>query len=133
YCTRCWADEVGADARTLHRVSVLMGTDEARLAGDEAKADGACKVHDAKGARLAGRKGPRSVRSLRKPHSWRESAMSPDKGVGPEGVLALQFLDRRQGEWYCTTCWATAVGIDDARILERLAEQMATLEAVTAG
>ncbi len=59
--------------------------------------------------------------------------MSPDKGVGPEGVLVLQFLDRRQGEWYCTTCWATAVGIDDARILERLAEQMATLEAVTAG
>ena len=69
YCTRCWADEVGADARTLHRVSVLMGTDEARLAGYEAKADGACKVHDAKGARLAGRKGPRSVRSLRKPRS----------------------------------------------------------------
>jgi hypothetical protein len=58
--------------------------------------------------------------------------MSPDKALGPEGVLALQFLDRRQGEWYCTTCWATAVGVD-ARILERLAERMATLEAVTAG
>ena len=58
--------------------------------------------------------------------------MSPDKGVGPEGVLALQFLDRRQGEWYCTTCWATAISVD-ARILEQLAEQMATLEAVTAG
>src|SRR5205814_8329518 len=58
--------------------------------------------------------------------------MSPDKAVGPEGVLALQFLDRRQGEWYCTTCWATATGIE-ARILERLAERMATLEAVTAG
>jgi hypothetical protein len=58
--------------------------------------------------------------------------MSPPKALGPEGVLALQFLDRRQGEWYCTTCWATALGID-AGILERLAEQMATLEAVTAG
>ena len=58
--------------------------------------------------------------------------MSPDKGVGPEGVLALQFLDRRQGEWYCTTCWATAISVD-ARILEQLAERMATLEAVTAG
>jgi hypothetical protein len=64
---RCWADEVGADARTLHRVSVLMGTNQARLAGYEARADGACKVHDAKGARLAGRKGSRSVRGLRKP------------------------------------------------------------------
>jgi hypothetical protein len=69
YCTRCWAHEVGADTRTLHRVSVLMGTDEARLAGYEAKADGACKVHDAKGARLAGRKGSRSVRGLRKPRA----------------------------------------------------------------
>lgn len=67
YCTRCWADEVGADARTLHRVSVLMGTDAARLAGYEARADGACKVHDAKGARSAGRRGSRSVRGLRKP------------------------------------------------------------------
>src|SRR5438105_2206700 len=72
YCTDCWAEAVDAvdiDARTVYRLSVLMGTEEARLAGYEAKADGACKVHDAKGARLAGRKGPRSVRSLRKPHS----------------------------------------------------------------
>jgi len=69
YCTRCWADAMRTDVRPLYRLSVLMGTDEARLAGYEAKADGACKVHDAKGARLAGRKGPRSVRGLRKPRT----------------------------------------------------------------
>lgn len=67
YCTHCWADAVGSDVRTLHRLSIDMGTSVARAAGYEAKADGPCVVHDAKGSRAAGAKGPRSVRSLAGP------------------------------------------------------------------
>ena len=58
--------------------------------------------------------------------------MKPGDALGPEAVLALQFLDRRQGEWYCTNCWAAAVGTD-ARVLDLLAARMTTLDAMTAG
>ena len=66
YCTRCWADAMRTDVRPLYRLSVLMGTDRALLAGYEAKADGPCKVHDAKGPRAGGFRGTRCVRSLGK-------------------------------------------------------------------
>ena len=66
YCTRCWADAMRTDARPLHRLSVLMGTVQALLAGYEAKADGLCKIHEAKGPRVAGVKGSRCVWSLGK-------------------------------------------------------------------
>ena len=66
YCTRCWADAMRTDARPLHRLSVLMGTVQALLAGYEAKADGPCKIHEAKGPRVACVKGTRCVRSLGK-------------------------------------------------------------------
>src|SRR5947207_14198706 len=61
YCTRCWADAMRTDARPLHRLSVLMGTVPALLAGYEAKADGPCKIHEAKGPRVAGVTGTRCV------------------------------------------------------------------------
>ncbi len=38
--------------------------------------------------------------------------MSSMVALGPEAAVALQFLDRRQGEWYCTDCLADAAGID---------------------
>jgi hypothetical protein len=66
YCTHCWADALRTDARALYRLSVLMGTDRALLAGYEAKADGPCKTHAAIGSRAGGFKGRRCVRSLGK-------------------------------------------------------------------
>jgi hypothetical protein len=55
--------------------------------------------------------------------------------LGPEAVVALQFLDRRQGEWYCTGCLADAVDIAgvDERVLHPLAESMSMQEASAAG
>ena len=58
--------------------------------------------------------------------------MTKEEPLGLEAALAMQFLDRQPGEWYCTDCWAEAVDID-ARILYRLAVLMATEEAVAAG
>ena len=56
-----------------------------------------------------------------------------EEPLGADAAMALQFIDRRQGEWYCTACWAVAASIDP-RVADRLAEHMATaLEAVTAG
>jgi hypothetical protein len=52
--------------------------------------------------------------------------------LGPEALAALQFLDRAQTAWYCTKCWAEAVGLG-AGTLERLAVLMATEEALAAG
>jgi hypothetical protein len=76
YCTRCWADAMRTEARQLHRLSVLMGTDEALLAGYQAKADGPCRVHEAKGSRAGGVKGTRCVRNLGK------VAVPGDDGTG---------------------------------------------------
>jgi hypothetical protein len=58
--------------------------------------------------------------------------MSREEPLGLEAALAMQFLDRLPGEWYCTDCWAEAVDID-ARVVYRLAVLMATEEAVAAG
>src|SRR5439155_656624 len=66
YCTNCWAEAMRTAVRPLYRLSVLMGTDQALLAGYEAKADGPCKVHEAKGPRAGGVRGTRCVRSLGK-------------------------------------------------------------------
>lgn len=55
-----------------------------------------------------------------------------DEPLGLEAAAALQFLDRRPGEWYCTDCWAEAVD-GDARALYRMAVLMATDEAAAAG
>lgn len=52
--------------------------------------------------------------------------------VGHDALVALQFLDRTQSAWYCTKCWAEAVGVE-AGTLERLAALMATDEALAAG
>jgi len=58
--------------------------------------------------------------------------MSKEEALGLEAAVAMQFLDRQPGEWYCTDCWAEAVDID-ARTVYRLAVLMATEEAVAAG
>ncbi len=58
--------------------------------------------------------------------------MSTEEPLGREAATALQFLDRHQGDWYCTTCWAETLGVE-ANILERLAVRMATEEAEAAG
>ena len=52
--------------------------------------------------------------------------------LGPESLVALQFLDRAQTAWYCTKCWAEAVGLESGT-LERLAVLMASEEALAAG
>jgi len=61
--------------------------------------------------------------------------MSSMVALGPEAVAALQFLDRRQGEWYCIDCLAAAVGIDgvDGKALDPLAVSMSMPEASAAG
>jgi len=55
--------------------------------------------------------------------------------LGPEAAVTLQFLDRRQGEWYCVDCLADAVGLDgvDERGLHSLAVSLSTREASAAG
>jgi hypothetical protein len=58
--------------------------------------------------------------------------MSTEVAIGAEAAVALQFLDRRQGEWYCTDCWADAVG-NDGRVLHLLAVSMSSQEASAAG
>ena len=52
--------------------------------------------------------------------------------LGSEALLALQFLDRAQRAWYCTRCWAEAVGVEPGT-LERLAVRLATEQALAAG
>ena len=54
--------------------------------------------------------------------------------LGPEAAVTLQFLDRRQGEWYCVDCLADAVGLDgvDERGLHSLAVSLSTREASAA-
>jgi hypothetical protein len=62
--------------------------------------------------------------------------MSSIVALDPEAaVAALQFLDRRQGEWYCIDCLADAIGIDevDERVLQPLAVSMSIPEASAAG
>jgi len=61
--------------------------------------------------------------------------MTREEPLGLEAAVAMQFLDRQPGEWYCTDCWAEAVdAVDiDARTVYRLAVLMATEEAVAAG
>src|SRR5258708_17186640 len=49
-----------------------------------------------------------------------------------EAATALQFLDRHQGDWYCITCWAETLLVEE-RILERLAVRLASQEAEAAG
>jgi hypothetical protein len=63
------------------------------------------------------------------------NAMTSAVALVPETVVALQFLDGRPGEWYCTDCLADAVGIDgvDGRALHFLAVSMSTQEASAAG
>ena len=53
----------------------------------------------------------------------------------PEAAVALQFLDRRRGEWYCTDCLADAVGVGgvDGTVLHLLAVSMSMPEASAAG
>jgi uncharacterized membrane protein YecN with MAPEG domain len=65
----------------------------------------------------------------------RRDATTSTVALVPEAVVALQFLDRRQGEWYCTDCLADAVGIDmvDGRVLHLLAVSMSMREASEAG
>ncbi|PYN58954.1 MAG: hypothetical protein DMD92_10605, partial [Candidatus Rokuibacteriota bacterium] len=65
----------------------------------------------------------------------RRDATTSTAALVPEAVVALQFLDRRQGEWYCTDCLADAVGIDgvDGRVLHLLAVSMSMREASEAG
>lgn len=58
--------------------------------------------------------------------------MSKEEPPELEAAMALQFLDRQPGEWYCTDCLAEAMDVD-ARVLYRLAVLMATDEAVAAG
>ncbi len=48
-----------------------------------------------------------------------------------EAVRALVFLDQHPEEWYCTTCWARAVGVDP-RALHRFSVIMATTQALIA-
>ena len=55
-----------------------------------------------------------------------------EEPLGLEAATALQFLDRHQGDWYCTTCWAETLGVEE-RILERLAVRLVTQEAEAAG
>jgi hypothetical protein len=55
-----------------------------------------------------------------------------EEPLGLDAAVALQFLDRHPGEWYCTDCWAEAVD-GDARVLYRMAVLMATDEAGAAG
>ncbi len=61
--------------------------------------------------------------------------MSSMVALGPEAAVALQFLDRRQGEWYCTDCLADAAGIDgvNERALDPLAMSMSMQAASAAG
>src|SRR5437762_2526737 len=66
YCTKCWAEAVGVESGKLERLAVLLATEQALAAGYEAKADGPCKVHEAKGPRAGGVRGTRCVRSLGK-------------------------------------------------------------------
>src|SRR5213080_1965091 len=65
----------------------------------------------------------------------RRGAMSSMVALGPEAAVALQFLDRRQGEWYCTDCLADAAGIDgvNERALDPLAMSMSMQAASAAG
>jgi hypothetical protein len=61
--------------------------------------------------------------------------MSSVVALGPEAAVALQFLDRRQGEWYCTGCLADALdiaGVDEI-VLHPLAVSMSMQEASAAG
>ena len=58
--------------------------------------------------------------------------MTREEPLGLEAAVAMQFLDRQPGEWYCTDCWAEAVDIDP-RTVYRVAVLMATEEAVAAG
>jgi hypothetical protein len=66
YCTECWAEAVGLEARTLELLAVLMATDEAAAAGYQARVGGPCNVCDAKGSGALDWKGFRSVQSLGK-------------------------------------------------------------------
>lgn len=61
--------------------------------------------------------------------------MIKEVALGPEAAAALQFLDRRHGDWYCTDCWADALGIDgvDGRVLHLLAVSMSMQGASAAG
>ena len=52
--------------------------------------------------------------------------------LGRDALLALEFLDRAQRAWYCTKCWAEAVGVESGK-LERLAVLLATEQALAAG
>jgi len=61
--------------------------------------------------------------------------MDIEVSLGPEAAAALLFLDRRQGEWYCTDCWADAVGSNgiDGRALHLLTVSMSMPEASATG
>jgi hypothetical protein len=61
--------------------------------------------------------------------------MSSMVALGPEAAVALQFLDRQQGQWYCTDCLADAAGIDrvDEGALHPLAMSMSIQAASAAG
>ena len=48
-----------------------------------------------------------------------------------EAVRGLVFLDQHPGEWYCTNCWARAVGVDPTA-LHRFSVIMATTQALIA-
>ena len=65
----------------------------------------------------------------------RRDATTSTAALVPEAVVALQFLDRRQGEWYCTDCLADAAGIDgvNERALDPLAMSMSMQAASAAG
>ena len=58
--------------------------------------------------------------------------MSADAPLSPDETKALQFLDRQPGEWYCTHCWARAVGVD-VRFIHRFSTILPTLTALAAG
>ena len=58
--------------------------------------------------------------------------MSTEAPLSPEEIAALQFLDRRQGEWYCTQCWARGVG-GDVRVLHRFSVLMETTQTLAPG
>ncbi len=55
-----------------------------------------------------------------------------DARLDPEAIRALQFLDRHEGEWYCTECLAQAAAIETT-VLERLTASMATVDGLQAG
>lgn len=57
--------------------------------------------------------------------------MAREHRLGPEAAIALQFLDRRPGEWYCTACWAEAVAAPQST-LEQLSALVATQDAMAA-